>query len=723
MPTPSRPGPKPRRVLAGVILRCLVCLIVAVFAFYGEEDWRGKRAWKNYRHKLEAAGASLDWTTYIPAAVPDAQNVFKAPHMNEWFTGETGNELTSRLNPGRFVEFLQQRNINTMVELRVVSSINRDVPIDAQLVLQYNPPFLSLAATNADPSKISGQASSIIPIVVMDEVPLLDAIKNVARLRDLKYKIDSAVSAGQTDQNGNPAPQPNVSLRWTNVTAHQALSALLNNYNLRLVEKPGETARIVPCDLRSTKVVVDPAVGLQMTNLIQAALSACTNGSPEPGAIGSLNLALFDKPLPRIRPLYVFVQTDTILTDAAITEFFPSNAFAAITSIARSMRVAQTQLNSFRLALNPDAYTSAADYIAWSDQFQPDFDVMREALKRPYARLDGDYTQPFQIPHPNFQTMRMVSQTLSQRAQCYLLLSQPDQALRELTLLHNLCRLVKTRPTELLPAMFDVALTSLYTTVVADGLRLHAWREPQLLKLQQQLKEIDLLPSLVDALNLRRAAWCHLFETATSAQCNNQFAQRNFPPGPTPTNLLERFQDPVHLLFTFAPRGWIYQNMLCLAESEQKMLACLDVKNHLVLPQKMNEANLENQNALEHHTPRNILASRAYINTTHATSTLALNQTLAREALIACALERYHLVHHCHPETLNALVPQFLEKIPSEIIGGQPLKYRADKTKFVLYSIGWNEKDDGGIADLRNDGSPNPETADWVWPNREKPHR
>ena len=163
--------------------------------------------------------------------------------------------------------------------------------------------------------------------------------------------------------------------------------------------------------------------------------------------------------------------------------------------------------------------------------------------------------------------------------------------------------------------------------------------------------------------------------------------------------------------------------MLCLAESEQKMLVCLDVKNHLVLAQKMNEANLENQNAFEHHTPRNILASRAYINTTRATSTLALNQTLAREALIACALERYHLVHNCYPETLNALTPQFIDKIPADIIGGQPLKYRIDKKQFVLYSIGWNAKDDGGIADLRNDGSPNPETADWVWPNREKPHR
>ena len=38
--------------------------------------------------------------------------------------------------------------------------------------------------------------------------------------------------------------------------------------------------------------------------------------------------------------------------------------------------------------------TAARKYLAWSDQFEPDFDLIREALKRPYARMDGDYSRP-----------------------------------------------------------------------------------------------------------------------------------------------------------------------------------------------------------------------------------------------------------------------------------------------------------------------------------------
>ena len=55
-------------------------------------------------------------------------------------------------------------------------------------------------------------------------------------------------------------------------------------------------------------------------------------------------------------------------------------------------------------------------------------------------------------------------------------------------------------------------------------------------------------------------------------------------------------------------------------------------------------------------------------------------------------------------------VYQFIAKLPHDIIGGQPLKYRRTADgQFVLYSIGWNEKDDGGVP-----GKTDTE-GDWVW--------
>ncbi len=45
-------------------------------------------------------------------------------------------------------------------------------------------------------------------------------------------------------------------------------------------------------------------------------------------------------------------------------------------------------------------------------------------------------------------------------------------------------------------------------------------------------------------------------------------------------------------------------------------------------------------------------------------------------ARMAIALERYRLAHGEFPESLDALAPQFMEKIPHDIINGQPLHYR-----------------------------------------------
>ncbi len=96
----------------------------------------------------------------------------------------------------------------------------------------------------------------------------------------------------------------------------------------------------------------------------------------------------------------------------------------------------------------------------------------------------------------------------------------------------------------------------------------------------------------------------------------------------------------------------------------------------------------------------------------------AYAQSSVDMARVASPLERYHLAHGEYPETLDALAPQFIEKIPHDIIGGQPLHYRrTDDGKFILYSVGWNETDDGGVVVLSKYSkiSPDISQGDWVW--------
>jgi hypothetical protein len=100
----------------------------------------------------------------------------------------------------------------------------------------------------------------------------------------------------------------------------------------------------------------------------------------------------------------------------------------------------------------------------------------------------------------------------------------------------------------------------------------------------------------------------------------------------------------------------------------------------------------------------------------NAAPKFAFGQASVNLARTAMALERYRLARGAFPESLDALAPQFIAEVPHDVIGGQPLKYRREADgSFVLYSVGWNEKDDDGVAAFDKDGSVDLQTGDWVW--------
>jgi hypothetical protein len=199
---------------------------------------------------------------------------------------------------------------------------------------------------------------------------------------------------------------------------------------------------------------------------------------------------------------------------------------------------------------------------------------------------------------------------------------------------------------------------------------------------------------------------CRTFEYYTRGELKKLFSF-----GDERHSLLDNFKNPMFLLITFAPRGWMYQNMRVGAPLEQLIMEAFDVPNNQVLPGKFEAVDNVVATASRHRSPYNFLAATALPYFSKAAQTTARNQTLANEAFVACGLERYRLAHGQYPDTLEALVPQFAEKLPHDIMGGQPLKYhRTGHNRFVLYSVGWNGKDDGGVP-----GKTAAE-GDLVWP-------
>jgi hypothetical protein len=69
----------------------------------------------------------------------------------------------------------------------------------------------------------------VIPLIEMENVRLPDALQQMARKARLNVSLDPRLSTP-------PFNEMTVSIRWENVTAREALTALLENYDLVLVE-------------------------------------------------------------------------------------------------------------------------------------------------------------------------------------------------------------------------------------------------------------------------------------------------------------------------------------------------------------------------------------------------------------------------------------------------------------------------------------------------------
>jgi hypothetical protein len=59
-------------------------------------------------------------------------------------------------------------------------------------------------------------------------------------------------------------------------------------------------------------------------------------------------------------------------------------------------------------------------------------------------------------------------------------------------------------------------------------------------------------------------------------------------------------------------------------------------------------------------------------------------------------LVAYRADHGSYPEKLANLVPEYAAELPKDVFDDADLRYRREGAGFVLYSIGINQRDDGG---------------------------
>jgi hypothetical protein len=359
-----------------------------------------------------------------------------------------------------------------------------------------------------------------------------------------------------------------------------------------------------------------------------------------------------------------------------------------------------------------DRRKAAAGITAGLQKYSPVLDELRASSHRPHSRFNIRYDEenPWAILVPHLPMLRTIGHLLEARASAELALGNADAAFNDVELILFLTRSIQDEPLEISQLIRIAILRENALQIVWEGLADRRWSEVQLLDFQAQLQRLTILKDVNRALQAERAAGnetCELLRTSADA---DRIFTSLFGDGPAFGFFYLRL----------GPHAWMYREQINYNRFfDEEILPGFDSAAEQVHPRIIEDhaREMERMDAPVdvRFVNHRLIASLLLPASIQVTRKPAFTQTGINEALIACALERHRQANGQFPETLDALMPKFVEKLPLDIIGGQPLKYhRTDDGQFVLYSVGWNEKDDGGRV-VEKGHRMDVAQGDWVW--------
>ena len=323
-----------------------------------------------------------------------------------------------------------------------------------------------------------------------------------------------------------------------------------------------------------------------------------------------------------------------------------------------------------------------ASLAKWFEQWDESFAQLREAGKRPFARLPGTYNNPSESPITDYVRIRTLAQVLASRAKLHLLMGDSRAALEDLDTLAVPMKALDAMPGTLVSAMIHVAIAGLYIEVVDEGLRENLWRDEELKQLSLRLTHINLTASVQQAIRTERAGVARLLSA---------LANRKRDPLYTST-LRDLLSLPAgrwsvqNTIIRLSPAGWVRRNQAHHARLLQSYIDAMDPLNHRVDLNQIHQANITLDRLTARWSPHTALVRFVTPNFSKAAVTVVRNETRARQAALACAIKRFQLQHNRPPQNLTELVPTFIDRIPEDLFTRQPMTYETTSNGWELSS-------------------------------------
>ena len=328
----------------------------------------------------------------------------------------------------------------------------------------------------------------------------------------------------------------------------------------------------------------------------------------------------------------------------------------------------------------------------------------RDAQTRTNARFPIHYSEPFvEVLLPHLSRLKQLVHILRLRASASLACGRAEPAFQDILLGFQLTDALRGDPFVISHAV-RVSLLRQPIQALKEGLQGGVWSDAQLETVQKRLAAYDLPAELRRSLESEMA-----FGLKTIDQISENIALIESDTGGSGHGSTLRLA-----LWRLFPAGWIARNKVTLVSFYMEhALPAVDLPARRIRPGPAEQASRAGNPGL---SPGNLIARLLIPSATAMVSRSAHTQTLIDQAIIACALERFRHAAGRYPESLDALQPKYAADLPRDLFTGQPYRYRLNGESFLLYSVGWNETDEGGqTVPQRGARQPGAPTGDWVW--------
>lgn len=339
----------------------------------------------------------------------------------------------------------------------------------------------------------------------------------------------------------------------------------------------------------------------------------------------------------------------------------------------------------------------AADVLLALQRFDPLLLELREAGKRPHCRFPVHWEKLFNATLPHLGPLQTASDRFALRLSAHLSLGDSPAAYEDF---HDGLRLAIAMREEpsIIAGLVRMSIGAKMVNCVWDGLAKRQWAPPELRKIEADLSGLDWLRDYVFSMSCERGSSNESMDAIIHNSSKYSQALGSF-------SGIERY-------VWVSPRGWIYQSKVRHNRFLDELIARVEPGQHRYFGQRpvpSSPANLVSVPQRIHYL--------MFFETAGALENIETKfvqgATITDEARIACALECFRQKRGAYPESLAELSPEFIAEIPAEVVNGDPYRYRRTKDGlFLLYSVGTDLRDDGGVVNPALRPSKQP---DWIW--------